>query len=545
MKIRHQLITLLLLFTTIFVHAEKPWDHGNLKVSSDKRYIQHEDGTTFHWMGDTAWYIRKLNPEEAAKYFTNRKNKHYSVIQVTLAQSTVPDYSSNETLPFESGDFSKPNNIYWNHVDQMIKLAGSYGLYIGMLPCWGSELNDENIARGYATFLAQRYKNYKNIIWMIGGDDRYTKNKTSIYNAMGNTIKEIDKNHLITFHPTAREFSLEAANLFKNEQWQDFRMLQTGHGKYNTNELYPDTYLEIFRKVYNMEPTKPVLDGEPGYEDIYIGLDGSRASQNTNVTITASYVREMAYREFFSGAFGHTYGNLSIFQMSKEYGNKFDKYGPAKPWDEALDTEGSTEMSYFTQLMKSKPLAGRVPDQKLIQQGKGTAIRGEKYAFIYIKSSHRITINMGKIKGDAVSALWFNPRTGTYSKIDTYSNEGTAEFTLPDTKDWVLVLESIGDTPPESGIAKFTSPANHTQLTSSSMTVKWDGNHGKYVTIRVRNVSKNKKTLFTKVINDKDRSITITGLPTNGDQLDLLLITYDYKTHKYIGVDVLFVKALQ
>ena len=50
---------------------------------------------------------------------------------------------------------------------------------------------------------------------------------------------------------------------------------------------------------------------------------------------------------------------------------------------------------------------------------------------------------MGKITGDSVAAQWYDPRTGEYSFIGIYENQGTVDF-LPPTagrgEDWVLVL---------------------------------------------------------------------------------------------------------
>ena len=50
-----------------------------------------------------------------------------------------------------------------------------------------------------------------NIIWMIGGDI-YGNIKTEVWNMLANTIKSIDKNHLMTFHPFGRTLSAEWFN---------------------------------------------------------------------------------------------------------------------------------------------------------------------------------------------------------------------------------------------------------------------------------------------------------------------------------------------
>ncbi len=69
---------------TCFLHllpvgAQNPsvdFSHGKLNVSDNKRFLVHEDGTPFFWLGDTAWELfHRLNREEADRYLSNRAEK--------------------------------------------------------------------------------------------------------------------------------------------------------------------------------------------------------------------------------------------------------------------------------------------------------------------------------------------------------------------------------------------------------------------------------------------------------------------------------------
>jgi len=93
----------------------------------------------------------------------------------------------------------------------------------------------------------------------------------------------------------------------------------------------------------------------------------------------------------------------------------------------------------------------RVPDQSLVaNQGKKydyqVATRGNDYALIYTYTGRKITVNMGKISGDKVTATWYNPRNGEKTKIGIFDNKGTKEFQpsgkKEDGNDWVLILSS-------------------------------------------------------------------------------------------------------
>ena len=59
-----------------------------LKVSENRRFLVHEDGRPFFYLGDTAWELfHRLNREEADRYLQDRARKGFTVIQaVALAE---------------------------------------------------------------------------------------------------------------------------------------------------------------------------------------------------------------------------------------------------------------------------------------------------------------------------------------------------------------------------------------------------------------------------------------------------------------------------
>ena len=81
-------------------------------------------------------------------------------------------------------------------------------------------------------------------------------------------------------------------------------MRQNGHGKEFTGR-YDQTRVD-----YDRKPTKPVLDGEPLYEDHPISFNAKQLGHSL-----AADVRRPLYWDLFNGAFGHTYGHHSVWQM--------------------------------------------------------------------------------------------------------------------------------------------------------------------------------------------------------------------------------------
>src|SRR5215831_729697 len=117
---------------------------GRLKVSSNGHYLQYEDGAPFFYLGDTAWeLLHRLNREQVDRYLENRARKGFTVIQtVILAQIgglTVPNAYGD--LPLTGNDPTKPNEGYFRHVDYVVNKAEAAGIFVGLLPTWGSYWN--------------------------------------------------------------------------------------------------------------------------------------------------------------------------------------------------------------------------------------------------------------------------------------------------------------------------------------------------------------------------------------------------------------------
>jgi len=449
-------------FTFIFLFAgfvnaqpEKPWDgpsqdfnHGKVLVSSNKRFLQFEDGTPFFWLGDTAWELfHRLNKEETELYLENRRAKGFTAIQaVALAEldglNTPNRYGEK---PLIDNNPLTPNEKYFEHVDWVINKAAEKGIFIGLLPTWGDKVdktwgtgpvifNKENAFK-YGQWIANRYKNNPNIIWINGGDRNPDSTTIAIWNALGTGIKSVDRNHLMTFHPSGGKTSSE---WFHNADWLDFNMSQTGHCD---RGYYP--YQQIITADYNKKPTKPCIDGETRYEDHPTCWNPDVLGWFNDVD-----VRQAAYWSLFSGSFGHTYGCHPIWQFKTA---DFAPVGFVRHnWTEVLNFPGAWDMLNMRRLLQSRPIIDRTPFQKLIinenvaENDFIISTKGKDYAFVYIPTGLVTKINLDKLGWKQSVVWWYNPRTGEASKFSEISNQGIQEFKPEKSgrgNDWVLVFD--------------------------------------------------------------------------------------------------------
>ena len=84
-------------------------------------------------------------------------------------------------------------------------------------------------------------------------------------------------------------------------------MMQSGHRRRD------DVNHAMITADRAMVPVKPVIDGEPRYENHPVDFDPDRNGWFDDVDVRAA-----AYRAVFAGAFGHTYGCHDIWQFVTE-----------------------------------------------------------------------------------------------------------------------------------------------------------------------------------------------------------------------------------
>lgn len=430
------LILCLVCSSVTAVHSAKPWDNGRLKVSNNHRYLIHDNGKPFFWLGNTSWLMpERLTRDEIEFYLTKEHEAGYNVEQIQVLNATptfnIYGMQANDES-FDMQKFSKKDQYgYWEHLDYIVDFAASQGIYIAMDCIWGSQINKmtpEKAAK-YGKFLGERYKNKPNIIWMIGGDILGDKG-TASWDALARAIRKADPNHVMTFHPRGRTTS---ARWFADREWIDFHMFQSGHRRYGQRNgdgdytIKDNTEEDNWRYVeltWEGNELKPVIDGEPSYEDIPQGLHDFSAPRWMDYD-----VRRYAYWAVFAGCFGHTYGHNSIMQFMKP--GLLGSFGAEKPWWDAMKDPGYGQMKFLKWLILTFPFEERVADQSIIagQNGerydRNIATRGNDYLLVYNYSGKPMQLDLTKISGQKKNVWVMNPADGTLKFIGEYDSKVT------------------------------------------------------------------------------------------------------------------------
>ena len=183
-----------------------------LRVSANHRFLVTEDGRPFFWLGDTAWRLSILAPDEVDVYMENRVRHAFNVIQVHPGFKHA-DYAGN--LPFLDGDPGQPNEAFWRHVDDILAKARAHGVYVALVPMWGQEYAkafeaDAEKARRFGRWIGSRYASHSHVVWIVSGEYDGINNfrlpisaeQKAVINAAAEGLREGHRGtQLMTIHP--------------------------------------------------------------------------------------------------------------------------------------------------------------------------------------------------------------------------------------------------------------------------------------------------------------------------------------------------------
>ena len=400
---------------------------GQLRVAADRRHLETAEGKPFFWMADTAWELfHRLNREDAALYLKTRAGQGFNVVQaVVLAElDGLTVGNAYGEVPLVDRDPLRPNEKYFAHVDWVIAEAGRQGMYVALLPTWGNKvvqatwektsdvIFDEARARAYGKWIGARYRGAKNVVWVLGGD-RKPDTVVGVWRAMAEGIREADTGkHLMTFHPSG---GASSSTVLHREAWLDFNMLQSGH---SVRDKRND---EMIAKDRALEPVKPVLDGEPRYENHPVDWKPEEKGW-----FEAYDVRQAAYFAVFAGAAGHTYGCHDVWQMLEK---QWAPVGLARgDWKTSLGLDGARQMGVLRKLMEARGFEKLAP-------APGLVLRGARSAMVYLPEGGAARIVTPKVKA---RLRWFDPRTG---RISAAGQGMEAPGGSGRGNDWVLLVD--------------------------------------------------------------------------------------------------------
>lgn len=419
-----------------------------LSVSENGRYLVDASGKPFLYHADTPWMLfLKLTQDEAKDYISRRREQGFNALQVQLTGFLGMKNRDGE-LPFAGmppdQDFSKPNEEYFAHIDQVMLEAQQQGMLLAIAPLWSGccgegwagtnkkqqpvplNINGPTKSREFGRWLGERYKKFDNVLWILGGDND-PENAREEIRSLGLGLKETAPHQLITYHAASTHSSTDVWP--PTEHWLDVSMVYTYFRGFEKawNKNQPEVY-ELSHAEYAKQSIRPFFLGESTYE----GEHGAWGNE--------LQARKAAWWCVLSGGCGHAYGSPN-WNMSSN-------------WRETLEMPGANSLCHLRSLFESLAWWKLVPDiehviainkqeQFATKDHAVTAIADDgSFCISYLPTKRIITIDLSKLAGPNVTATWFNPRSGQTLPIGVFSKKATHAFDPPTDGDWVLIIQS-------------------------------------------------------------------------------------------------------
>jgi hypothetical protein len=443
-----------------------------LTISSNQRYLRDQNNVPFPILGRTAWFITSLSETDYRMFIDDTVAKGYNAIEFHVInhdpRGNHPPLNGNLVAPFlvdlggipytnisQVPDFAQPNEAYWSFVDALLAYAESKGVLCFMFPAYvgydgtGQGWMDEIIANNsgpsptkletYGAWVANRYKNQKNIVWMAGGDSML--GATDQNDAEASLLAGLQGVLTEPWHYFSAEWE---RGTIATDQW-----------KFGSQMTLNGTYADALdinnqgRRAYAASAMPAFLLEEPYDEE---GPDGN--SVNLHAT---QPVRRFQWWGWLSNIGGYISGNGYVWPFTSG-------------WQDHLDTQGAKDMAQLNAFIRSIAWHNLVPSdvpgmRPLITAGGGSLTSSDYVAaaatvdgtllVAYVPPAHSgpITIDMTGMPGPT-RARWFDPTTGNYvddigglvtpgtsSSVFTPPSNVHADTVLPDGPDWVLLLE--------------------------------------------------------------------------------------------------------
>jgi hypothetical protein len=328
-----------------------------LKVSPNRRYLVGSNEAPFLMVGDVAWFlVTNLNKTDTLTYLEDRRAKGYNTILteaiVNKEYTWDPPNNREGNAPFKTaGDFSTPNEAYFQHLDWVLARAEEKGLLVLLMACylgfgsdysdgWGHEIvtNGPTKNRNYGRFLANRYKSNKNIIWVHGGDHNPPKDSAAANNALEilKGIKDVIPSSLHSFH------AARGTNAFDEPTFAPHL---------NVNATYSGdlTYVEALRAY-----------GDPSFGPHFLfeGRYEGKQTWSEGKVNPPELVRAGAYWSQLSGSTGQISGVMPVWTFGYKSNPPDDN-----DWRKALNADTSYAMGHLRRFFEARAWQELVPDQ--------------------------------------------------------------------------------------------------------------------------------------------------------------------------------------
>ena len=412
------------------------------------RHLVDADGDRFLIQGDAAWsMIVQLDEAGTASYLSTRRAQGFNTLVVSLIEHQFADDPPRDEAgraPFEvPGDFSTPNDAYFDAAEAQLRQAADEGFLVLLTPAylgfdggeegWYADMEQagEETLRAYGRYLGERFADVDNIVWVHAGDFSPPPEGLPLVEAVAEGLAEAGATQLRTAH---------------------------GRPEDSASDLGLDIALDL-DTTYTYGPTW-IASREDHTDAADIPHFLFEAAYEEERELSRQQLRAQAWGALFSGAIGQVYGHSAVWQF-------------LTTWPDALTSPGAQDQQHIDTLMATLPWPDLEPDldASLVVEGSGNyeqddfavaaATSGRDVAVVYLPRIRTIGLELGR-DASAATVSWFDPVDGSTVAAEVEVDGTVLRATPPgdnagDDRDWVLVVrfDGGGDPPPATAAVRL------------------------------------------------------------------------------------------
>jgi len=418
-----------------------------LRCAPNRRFLETSGGAPFFLLGDTAWSLAvSASQPDAARYLNNRKAKGFNAFAFNAIEAefagghgnTAPNNWYGQS-PFRNPqDFTTPREEYWTNVDFIVQQAAALDMLGVIFPAyegygqgnqgWYRQMAAQGVTKlhRYGAWLAERYRNYDNILWVAGGDnDAANKELTK---AIVGGIQSVSTEWLFSWHGGR---NTNALSFWADDPgWLDLNAIYDSAARAAANA----------KAAYDSPTVKPFARIEDTYENPIVGA------------VSPAFIRWLAWSSALQGGTGAIYGDVAVW--------RFNGPGVVKDptsWVDAMERPAGSSMRYLKRLFESRPWTKLVPDfdNDTWMSADSPAVNLSAFAddrsfgIAYaVNASKELTFDLHKLAGPHVRVSWYDPTSGGFVDDGTYAVGGSRSFVrkalnAEGSADWALLFESM------------------------------------------------------------------------------------------------------
>jgi hypothetical protein len=427
--------------------------HGPLRVSANRRFLEHADGTPFLWLSDTAWSGPLLSTDdEWAHYLRERVRQRFSAVQWVATQYlAAPNGDREGQLPYTGHDQIAINPAFYQRLDRRLNALNAAGLLGAPVLLWAAEWSEagvnnhnpglvlpEDQAVLLARYMVARWGAH-DVVWILNGDGNYRGPKAERWHRIGQALFGTRPHAPVVLHPSGMNIPTEE---FRTQEWLDITGYQSGHGDDEETQRWLVSGPPA--QDWQRDPPRPSINLEPPYEN--------HIAYQSQQRISPFAVRRALYWSLLvAPTAGVSYGGHGVWGWDDGTTTPVahPKTGVPLPWREALVMPAAEQLHVLAELFgeiewwRLRP----APELLLAQLGQALPSRtvlaarsnAGDLALIYTPEAGTLKLKIADLRLN-LAARWVNPSTGERFDAPNTGTAGHAQFTPPAPGDWVLLM---------------------------------------------------------------------------------------------------------